>query len=279
MKTLYQCNDHELEQLRDRLTSHNGLNGAGSDAIVAEAAEIIESERRSRPSRQDSGSGGGSLTTALRMVTDELAQRTDDRKLAAVLEQKVDAENRKPARQRAPIVNPRHVWTWLGDAKVWMEVGMGLDRDSRGRSSDIRDPSKSNVAHAATGFAFELAYKCLLVAEFEPFVQKHSCEFLHERLAPDTQARLEGIMVQDGWPSASACLKYLDEHMSNADRKYWMVNPDRTRRTGWARGTTFVVADSPMTIARLGAILFEMLRLAERELGRAVRGWDYLDRT
>lgn len=275
MTTLYQRSDDELKRLLEGLTSRAELNS--SDAMVAEAADIIENERRfgSGPVPPHTRSGAQLIETARSIVTEELVKREDDRELAVVLQRKIDAENGKPAKERASIVSPYHASTWPGDAKVWMEVAVGLDQGSRGPGSDIRDHNKSNVAHVATGFAFELMYKCLLVGEFEPFLQKHSCLSLHQRLNPDTQTRLETAMMQQGWSSATECVTYLDERMSNADRKYWMVNPDRTRRTGRSNGAGFIIADGPMAIARLGQVLFKLLPLATWKLSQARRAWDY----
>ena len=280
MTTLYQRSDEELKRLLDRLTSGAESNGNSFEAVVAEAAGVIEKEGRfgSGPVPPHTGSGAQLVAMARSMVTEELVQRVDDRKLAALLQRKIDAENRKPAKERAPIVSPYHASTWPGDAKIWMEVAVGLDRGSRGTNSNIHDHNKSNVAHVATGFAFELTYKSLLVGEFEPFLQKHSCLSLHQRLASDTKTRLEAIMVKQGWSTATECVTYLDQRMSNADRKYWMVNPDRTRRTRQSEGTGFIVADGPMAIARLGKVLFTLLPMATSKLSRARRAWDYLHR-
>ena len=281
MKTLYQKSQNELEQLHERLTRSSETSGAEFDALVAEGSSTIETERKLgfELVAPVSGSKADVIATARRMVGEELARRVDDRNLAAVLQRKIEAEKANPAKKRRPIVNPRHVRTWLGDARVWMEVAIELDQASRGPGSDIRDHHKSNVAHVATGLAFELAYKGLLVAEFEPFLQKHSCESIHERLPPDTQARLETIMMENGWSDATTCVRYLDERMSNADRKYWMVNPNRTRRTRVSEGPGFIIADGPMAIARLGQILFKVLPLARRKVGQATRAWDYRERT
>ena len=281
MKTLYQMGENELERLHERLTRSSETSGAEFDALAAEVSSIIETERRSgfESVPPVGGSKAELIATARAMVGDELARRVDDRDLAAVLQRKMEAEDAKSARERGLIVSPYHVWTWLGDAKVWMEVAVDLDRGSRGPDSDIRDHYKSNVAHVATGLAFELTYKGLLVGEFEPFLQKHSCQSIHERLGSETQARLETIMTENGWPDATSCVRYLDERMSNADRKYWMVNPDRVRRTGVSEGTGFIVADGPMAIARLGQVLFRVLPLAIGKVRRAQRAWDYRERT
>ena len=256
-------------------------NRNSSDTIEAEAAEVVENERRSMSELAPPASRSGAqlITEARRLVTEELANRVDDQRLAAVLQRKIDAEYKKPPKKRAAIVSPYHVSTWPGDAKVWMEVAVGLDQASRAPDSSLRDHCKSNVAHVATGFAFELAYKCLLVGEFEPFVQTHSCQLLHDRLAPDTQARVSTIMAEQGWSSATACVKYLDERMSNKDRKYWMVTPDRTRETGRSKGTGFIVADSPMAIGRLGQVLLGILPLVTCKLSQARRAWDYRHRS
>ena len=279
MTTLYQKSDDQLERLRDRLILRAESNS--SDTIEAEAAEIVEKERRwgLEPAPPDVGSGAQVVAEARRLVTEELSRRVGDRRLADVLQKKIDAENDKPDKARAVIVNPHHASTWPGDAKVWMEVAVGLDQSNRGLGSDMRDHHKSNVAHVATGFAFELAYKALLVGEFEPFLQKHSCELLHKRLAPDTQAHLEAVMIENGWPTAIACVKYLDERMSNADRKYWMVNPNRARWTRVSKGTSFFLADGPMAIARLGQVLITLLPLVTGKLSQARRAWDYWMRT
>ena len=78
--------------------------------------------------------------------------------------------------------------------------------------------------------------------------------------------------------NATQCVTYLDEAMSNADRKYWMVNPDRARRTGRMQGTGFMVADSPMAIGRMGEILFRLIALATAKLHQARRAWTCLKR-
>ena len=205
MATLFQTSDDELERLQEELT-HRQSNETGSDALVVLAARIVETERRSGVGPAAAGAKADSslIEVARGMVAEEVAKRVDDRRLAAVLHQKLVDEHTKPPKKSASIVSPLHVWTWVGDAKVWMEMAVALDRDSRGTGSDIQDHNKANVAHVATGFAFELVYKCLLVAEFEPFLQSHSCRCLHERLPCDTQEILEAIMIENGWPECDA---------------------------------------------------------------------------
>ena len=70
-----------------------------------------------------------------------------------------------------------------------MDTALRLDYESNRplKNRKHMDRNKLNVAHVCTGLAFELAYKSLLVAEFQPIKQTHSIEKLHEILREETQ--------------------------------------------------------------------------------------------
>ena len=157
------------------------------------------------------------------------------------------------------------MWPW--EAQVWMDTALRLDYESNRPLKNRKhiDHNKLNVAHVCTGLAFELAYKSLLVAEFQPIKQTHSIEKLHEILREETQEIVEGYIKEAGWKDSVRLLNYLDERMTHPDRKYWMENP---WKVGGA-GTGFVIAEGVMTIPGLASILHKLVILGDQNLDKA----------
>ena len=157
-----------------------------------------------------------------------------------------------------------------GIGKHWygMDTAARLDNESnRPQRNGHHDRNKLNVAHVCTGFAFELAYKSLIIADFKPIEQTHKVEKLHGMLKEETQGIVEKYITEEGWKDSASLLKYLDESMTHSDRKYWMENP-------WKKGgaaTGFVIADGIMSIPGLTPILCKLVNLGRQNLDKAMK--------
>ena len=156
------------------------------------------------------------------------------------------------------------------EAQVWMDTAVRLDYESNRRvknSSNINH-IKLNVAHVCTGLAFELAYKSLIIADFQPIEKTHKVEKLHGILKEETQEIVEGYIKEMGWENSTHLLKYLDESMTNSDRKYWMENPWKKGKKGGA-GNSFILADGIMSIPGLAPMLSKLANLGAQNLDKA----------
>ena len=187
--------------------------------------------------------------------------------------------NQATSKRRKPHVNVFAASTWPHDAAIWMDVAVRLDRESgRAQKSGPSNHFKLNVAHVCTGLAFELAYKSLLVAEFKLPKKTHSIKKLHKMLAPATRERVEQWFKEVGWDKSDRLLEYLDEEMSNPDRKYWMENPWKRAKTGMGTGTGFVIGIEMMTIPKLAPILYKLANLGAQNLDVARKQNDLIGR-
>ena len=152
------------------------------------------------------------------------------------------------------------------EAQVWMDTAVRLDYESnRHVKNSNTDHIKLNVAHVCTGLAFELAYKSLITADFQPIEKTHRVEKLHEMLKEETRKIVEVYIKEAGWKDSVSLLKYLDETMTHPDRKYWMHNPWKAVRTG----TGFVIAEGIMSIPGLTPILCKLVNLGAENLEKA----------
>ena len=158
--------------------------------------------------------------------------------------------------------------SWYREALVWMDTAARLDNESnRPQRNGHHDRNKLNVAHVCTGFAFELAYKSLIIADFKPIEQTHKVEKLHGMLKEETQGIVERYITKEGWEDSASLLKYLDESMTHSDRKYWMVDP-------WKKGgaaNNFMIADGIMSIPGLNPILCKLVILGKQNLDKAMK--------
>lgn len=154
---------------------------------------------------------------------------------------------------------------WPREAQVWMNTAVRLDHESDPPEKDGHtDHNKLNVAHVCTGLAFELAYKSLLVAEFQSLEKTHSVEKLHKMLKEETQGIVEGYIKESGWKDSAHLLNYLDQRMTHSDRKYWMENP---WKVGGA-GVSFAIVGIN-TIPELASILYKLVDLGAQNLDKA----------
>ncbi len=152
------------------------------------------------------------------------------------------------------------------EAQVWMDTAVRLDYESNRRVKNSHtDHIKLNVAHVCTGLAFELAYKSLIIADFQPIEKTHKVEKLHGMLREGTQEIVEGYIKEAGWKDNASLLKYLDESMTHSDRKYWMENP-------WKKGVagnSFIIAEGIMSRSGLAAMLSKLANLGIQNLDKA----------
>ena len=155
-------------------------------------------------------------------------------------------------------------WPW--EAQVWMDTAVRLDYESnRPQKKEPIYRNKLNVAHVCTGLAFELAYKSLIIADFQPIEKTHQVEKLHGMLKEETQGIVERYITEEGWKDSASLLEYLDENMTHPDRKYWMENP-------WKKGgtaTVFVIGDEIRSIPGLTPILCKLVNLGKQNLDKA----------
>ena len=154
---------------------------------------------------------------------------------------------------------------WPGEAQVWMDTAVRLDYESnlhvKNRGFDL---NKQNVAHVCTGLAFELAYKSLIIADSKSIKRTHSIKELHGMLKEETRRIVEGYITEAGSEDSAALLKYLDKTMTHPDRKYWMNNPWKVKRT-----CASFVRTGIMTIPELASILHKLVNLGEENLEKA----------
>lgn len=155
---------------------------------------------------------------------------------------------------------------WHGDSFAWMRVALREDTESarrRERSGRETDHHRLNVALVCAGIAIELMYKVLLIADrVDTRVDDrptHDITKLHGQLEV-RKSHVEGILVGEGWSDVEAFLRFMDQHLNHADRKYWMSNPPN--RAG-REGVGFSIADGPSTVPGLARVHRKMASLVD----------------
>lgn len=123
---------------------------------------------------------------------------------------------------------------WLGDSQVWMETG--VEKHTQFEQSGRTNHSVYNVGHVCAGIAFELVFMALAVSESRPYSKKHGAVKNFSSLGKESRQAIKAIIEQVADCSLDDFLKYLDERMSDSDRKYWGYNKE-----GGGGGVGFVV--------------------------------------
>ena len=134
---------------------------------------------------------------------------------------------------------------WLGDCQEWMATA--VSKYEQFEQSGRTNYHAYNVSHVCVGFAFELVLMALAVSERKPYAKKHDATKNYSSLGKQSRQAIKTIVELDTGCSLDNFLDYLDERMSDPDRKYWGYNKD-----GEAGGVGFVTGvDSflPPTLA------------------------------
>ena len=85
-----------------------------------------------------------------------------------------------------------------------------------------------NVAAVCAGYAFELIFKVMVRVRGGQPEPKHEPSEAYRKLAelaPGDCTEVKRIITSHGWKDASEFLTYLDEHLCDKDRKYWIKPP------------------------------------------------------
>ena len=110
-----------------------------------------------------------------------------------------------------------------------------------------------NKALQSAGYSAELAYKALLLAQGtrppgDPG-KGHRVLILHRKLEASDKRLLEAEILQIGWPTVDEWLRYMDETVRPAHRRYLMYD-----LTGQRRGVTYPTY-GPASIEGIGRVV------------------------
>ena len=108
---------------------------------------------------------------------------------------------------------------WYGDSAAWMRAALREDAESgreRGKSGRDIDHHRLNVGLVSAGIAIELVYKVILIADRGEFKATHDIRTLHGLLEA-RKGRVEGILLEEGWPTVEAFLDFMDNDLRHAD--------------------------------------------------------------
>ena len=153
---------------------------------------------------------------------------------------------------------------WLGDSIAWMEAAVFMDNSSgRSRTKGKQmDHHRANVAHVATGYAYELLMKSIAKADDTELKPSHSVKETFSELGEERKQEIRTAMVKHGVQDAEKHFDYVDESMCHKDRKYWMFEKDM-----WSAGATgFMIADGVLSIDGLARIHQEIVHIGWRAL-------------
>ena len=107
-----------------------------------------------------------------------------------------------------------------------------------------------NVAAVCAGYAFELIFKVMVRVRGGQPEPKHEPSEAYRKLAelaPVGCTEVKLIITSHGWKDASEFLTYLDEHLCDKDRKYWIKPPK-----GGAAGATPICPTGPFSMPPTG---------------------------
>ena len=122
-----------------------------------------------------------------------------------------------------------------------------------------------NKALQSAGYAVELAYKALLLAQGtkppgDPG-KGHRVLILHRKLDASDKRILEEEILQIGWTSVQEWLRYMDETVRPAHRRYLMYD-----LTGQRRGVTYPT-HGPASSDGIGRVVAKAFELADARVG------------
>ena len=149
---------------------------------------------------------------------------------------------------------------WYGDSAAWMRAALREDAESgreKGKSGRDIDHHRLNVGLVSAGIAIELMYKVILVADRVEFKATHDIRTLHGLLEA-RKGRVEGILLEEGWPTVEAFLDFMDNDLRHADRKYWMSKPPRRGAVGFTIGIEIMTVPGLARVHRRMAALVDL---------------------
>ena len=123
-----------------------------------------------------------------------------------------------------------------GDSQVWMTVAVQLHSNKRTAraarkphhaSISYRYPKENelNVAYVCAGYAFEFLFKALVKLSGKQPIPKHEPSVAFGNISQKYRVPIEQISQRNGWRDINELLKFLDESLCHADRKYWGQSP------------------------------------------------------
>ena len=101
-------------------------------------------------------------------------------------------------------------------------------------------------------------YKVLLIADRVKTISEHNITKLHG-LLETRKSQVESILIGEEWASVESFLRFMDESLRHADRRYWMSNPAK----GTREATGFAIATGPMTVPSLARVHRKMATLVD----------------
>lgn len=158
------------------------------------------------------------------------------------------------------------VTMWLKDSIAWMEAAV-LMNDSSIRNRPEGQPvehNRLNVAHVATGYAYELLMKSIAKADDVDINPVHSTGEVFAELGDERQREIRKAMAKHGIENTEQYLAEVNERMCHKDRKYWMIGKDMWSATGGVFSD--VVSGGRLSIDRLAQIHQEIVPIGWQAL-------------
>ena len=140
----------------------------------------------------------------------------------------------------------------IADAQIGPMPGMVISRlaSSSWRAFARVSFSRPLISASCAGYAFELIFKVMVRVRGGQPEPKHEPSEAYRKLAelaPGDCTEVKRIITSHGWKDASEFLTYLDEHLCDKDRKYWMKPPK-----GGAAGATPICPTGPFSMPPTG---------------------------
>ena len=152
---------------------------------------------------------------------------------------------------------------YLGDAKVWMTLAYELHQrnvqDTETAFRNLRgfpEMNEMNVAAVCAGYAFELLFKVMVMADFKEPRAKHEPSVAYRNLNATVQRQVDAIATKYGWQRTEDLLDYLDNTLCKPARKYWM------RPVGGGPTHSRVVLEGRTSIDALSKVHHDLAELA-----------------
>lgn len=122
-----------------------------------------------------------------------------------------------------------------------------------------------NKSLQSAGYGVELAYKALLLAQGTrppgDAGKGHRVLILHRKLEDNDKRILEAEILEAGWSSVDEWLRYMDETVRPALRRYLMYD-----LTGQRRGVTYA-AYGPASVEGIARVVAKVFELADARVG------------
>ena len=154
---------------------------------------------------------------------------------------------------------------FLGDSTAWMEAAV-LMNDSSIRTAPAGypvDENRSNVAHVATGYAYELLMKSIANADDAKVEAVHSVKQVFAKLGEGRKQEIRKAMAKHGVRDTESYFGDVDARFCHKDRKYGMIGRDMRSATG---GIVSELAGGRLSIDRLARIHQEIADIGRRAL-------------